>query len=197
MNKILHELYLGVKWLLKAKVIAVILLSLVLGSAYIISTQYKPIHLSHEGITEDPYLTFTKLKVALPDKIKKHILNARLFIVDSPNLNAYTDRQDVYITTAMLEYIENTDELAFLMGHELGHIIDFKYNNHIWIGPPSETRADIIGLHVANNAGYKGCKGAGLFFRLHQDFGDNKSHSHPMNSKRFMYTMCNEIRSVI
>lgn len=47
---------------------------------------------------------------------------------DSLTVNAYTDQREVVtITTAMLHFVENDDELAFILGHEIAH----KMKGHI------------------------------------------------------------------
>ncbi len=45
-----------------------------------------------------------------------------LHIIDSHNINAFTMLGGhIYLTTGLLSYVESLDELAFIMGHEIGH----------------------------------------------------------------------------
>lgn len=42
-------------------------------------------------------------------------------VVNDPNVNAYADGNRIIITTGMLRFAENDDELATVIGHELAH----------------------------------------------------------------------------
>lgn len=59
------------------------------------------------------------------ETIKSNInsdIDFKLHVIDSQNINAFTMLGGhIYITTGLLAYIESIDELAFIMGHEIGH----------------------------------------------------------------------------
>lgn len=46
----------------------------------------------------------------------------KLTILDTKEINAYSTLGGyIYITTGLIEFVESTDELAFIIGHEMGH----------------------------------------------------------------------------
>ncbi|HEX4738049.1 MAG TPA: M48 family metallopeptidase [Allosphingosinicella sp.] len=47
----------------------------------------------------------------------------RVRLARNPQVNAFSNGQDVVVTTAMLDFVRNDDELALIVGHELGHFI--------------------------------------------------------------------------
>ncbi|GAA3614875.1 M48 family metallopeptidase [Flavivirga amylovorans] len=49
----------------------------------------------------------------------------KLNIIDSEIINAFTTYGGfIYITTGLIEFVESYDELAFIIGHEIGHEIN-------------------------------------------------------------------------
>jgi predicted Zn-dependent protease len=53
---------------------------------------------------------------------RKNELNYQFYILDSPEINAFTiPGGSVFITTEALKYIKNEAELAAVLGHEVGH----------------------------------------------------------------------------
>ncbi len=82
---------------------------------------------------------------------------------------------DIIVSTELLDSAENEEEVAFIIGHELGHI------SHLG---ESEMDADIFGLDYINKAGYNGCKGAQI---LKTFMGDKK---HPDGTIRYANTKC-------
>ncbi|MEA3002037.1 MAG: hypothetical protein QOH81_825 [Sphingomonadales bacterium] len=47
----------------------------------------------------------------------------RVRLARNPKVNAFSNGHDVIVTTAMLDYVRSDDELALVIGHELGHFI--------------------------------------------------------------------------
>jgi hypothetical protein len=47
----------------------------------------------------------------------------RVRLARNPRVNAFSNGHDVIVTTAMLDYARSDDELALVIGHELGHFI--------------------------------------------------------------------------
>lgn len=159
----------------------------------------------HFSMIEDSRLE--KLN-AIFKKIKPYIerneLNFKIYLVESKEdakmINAFTiPGGSIYFTTALMDFVESDDELAFIMGHEIGH----NENKHthrqlkrrnatetvfgegtkdyadlfslliMSYGQPDEIEADRCGAYLAFKAGYDPKKGFDFFKRLSKDEGDN------------------------
>ncbi len=116
-----------------------------------------------------------------------------LIILDSPILNAWTDGQTVNITTGLLNKMNTVDEVAMVLGHELGHVINYDIqhgameqvlNYHI-NQSYKEAAADKIGAFIMMRAGYDECKGARIMKVFRDNFGsDAAGEWHPDNAFR-------------
>ena len=79
-------------------------------------------------------------------------------LIDQNVANAYTDVADtVGVFTGLLKYCENEDELAFIIGHEIGHAA----SNHVIKGIVTEVVAD-TGTTVAKNVAGNALKKSGF-----------------------------------
>ena len=111
-------------------------------------------------------------------------------VMISPIPNAYADGSKIFITIATLDFIENDQELAFLIGHELVHNIYHYGGNGIsesealpltLTDSPSlrslgdifvfqtgtkESEADLLGVEFVLRAGIRQDKAANYFRRL-------------------------------
>jgi hypothetical protein len=68
-----------------------------------------------------------------------------------PYPNAYADGRTIYVTTGLLRFSENDDEVAFVIGHELAHNV----LNHMGLSYKRfEEEADYLGCYFAARAGY-------------------------------------------
>jgi hypothetical protein len=93
------------------------------------------------------------------------------------SLNASTNHRSITVTSGLINSV-TTNELAFVLGHELGHI---RYNN-------GEKGADIASLSLGRRAGYNTCSGGIKYFkRLIRRYGDSGDSAHPRNSIRIKY----------
>jgi len=55
-----------------------------------------------------------------------HNIDFQLHVIESEDINAFTMLGGhIYLTSALLKYIESIDELAFILGHEIGHNVHF------------------------------------------------------------------------
>lgn len=93
------------------------------------------------------------------NKLDKHIA---VYVLRKPSYrNAYAQYSDktVTVSTGILPYFDNDDELAYVLGHEMGHCLDY------YKGPTSlvnitfnrkafEKRADLSGIDLMARAGY-------------------------------------------
>ncbi len=111
-----------------------------------------------------------------------HLHNYKLLLVKTRQVNAWSYSGKVYITTGLLHYLKNDSEVAFVLGHESGHLIlHHTYNN--W---PHEYAADVIGVKLAVNVGYSKCLSLQALKRLH----DAGSDTHPPSNARVKRLGC-------
>lgn len=96
---------------------------------------------------------------------------ARAELVPSTRLNAHAGSEAITVTTALVEFAGSDDELAFLLGHELGHVA-LGHNEDEALGLSGvarrsvESAADRFGLHAAARAGYDPRAAAEIVARL-------------------------------
>ncbi len=78
------------------------------------------------------------------------------FVVqDSDEVNAYARGGQVYVTLGMLRFVKSDDELALVVGHELGHFVVARQAGTGGISPKDlERSADYHGLVGLHRAGY-------------------------------------------
>lgn len=67
-----------------------------------------------------------------------------VFVIDSPEINAFADPSGVYVTYGMLRFIKSDDELAFVLGHEMAHLT----KGHLLKSTGSQILSGIIGILV-------------------------------------------------
>jgi len=88
----------------------------------------------------------------------------RVRLAQSSAVNAYADGYNITITTGMMTFVENDEELALIIGHEMahntmGHVRKI-IGNYILSGLSTrhtrqfESEADYVGLYFAKRAGY-------------------------------------------
>lgn len=97
-----------------------------------------------------------------------------LVVDESDEINAYTDGKTVTITTAMLEFLQTDDEMAIILGHEIGHVmLGHLLNWDIPVISPTinESNADRYGVYLALRAGYDPCAGEALWQRMIDKYG--------------------------
>ena len=120
-------------------------------------------------------------------------------VVDSPIINAYCTQNGITLFTGLLNKMQNEDEIALIIGHEMSHYL----LGHVFrTGPDTvsgirimEMQADKYGAILMMRAGYDICKGR-VFMRdmLHM-YGDNQDEDHPDFAFRFnqLNVNCGEI----
>lgn len=101
-------------------------------------------------------LTIRRGTRELPARITlTRLCGARFILKTGDAIEAYSDGDNVAISTAAVRFAANNDELALVTGHELAHVIEDK-------GLPAglfgrrrmEDRADLLGARLAHCAGY-------------------------------------------
>jgi predicted Zn-dependent protease len=114
-------------------------------------------------------------------------------VVNDPQINAWMTPDGMFVTTGILHFLKNKDELAAVMGHEMGHFV----LQHFQLDGDSrlhEANADKFGLFVMMRAGYDPCVIEGLWTRMADTFGDEAiTTSHPGSAQRayeMKFPMC-------
>ena len=140
--------------------------------------------------------------------------NYELMLIDDDIVNAFTAGGKVFVTKGMMEFVENDDELAVVLGHEiyhneLGHIRE-KLQKHAVandlfgdfdfipiladqilltsFNQKNEVECDLHGLDLAVAAGYDGCVLSPFWERMGE--GEDESdlfsvmRSHPYSRTR-------------
>jgi Zn-dependent protease with chaperone function len=117
------------------------------------------------------------------------LLSYRLY----PIVEEYIPKEQVVkyhslnVTIGMLSFVDNKDQLASVIGHELAHII----LGHTIDGTPSPEReyhADLLGMMLAHKAGYSLCGVSDLWKRMGNEYLSLHSGSHPNVFIRAHYT---------
>ena len=126
-------------------------------------------------------LIYEKLKNA------NGIPNAPVLVLNgSTSINAETQSNQIIVNKGMLDFVDNNDQLALVLGHELAHWVnhDYLYFPIEW----KEYRADSQGLQYMENAGYNHCRGIKVFKQFKKRMGDSKSDGvHPSDIDRYNY----------
>lgn len=113
-------------------------------------------------------------------KLKRY---PNLILLKTNAIIAGTNGRDLRISTGMLSILQNEDELAGVLAHELSHVIRGDISKS-----PSKTRelrADELGFQITHNMGYNVCKGIRVMKRMQRDFGDKDDQFHPNWSVRY------------
>lgn len=114
---------------------------------------------------------------------------------DAKIVNAFSYRYDklVVVSTGILAYIDNDDELAYLLGHEMTHSLDSYGGPGRWLSMTMNSRqyeykADLNGVDMMVKAGYNPIAAITLLNKIVPesplDFGIRTSH--PRTSKRLL-----------
>lgn len=128
-----------------------------------------------------------------PSKRAYHI-----YVIEDPAVNAFTMGAEIFVTTALLEQVESNDELACVIGHEighneLGHIAAMIQERELATGllgdaagealasaaglltvsfnQLNEAAADIYGIDIALASGFNPCHGIAFWDRLGKQEG--------------------------
>lgn len=132
---------------------------------------------------------FSSTSVADAKEVYEHLIAANhitfappLYIIKDNSVNAFSSSNKIGINTGMLRYTRNRDELARVLGHELGH----KALHHEESNVPNEYAADRMAAIYMRGAGYDVCKGAALLKRR----GSNGGSNHPADIDRYRAFHC-------
>lgn len=113
-------------------------------------------------------------------------------------VNAYANGKSIIVTTAMMDFAENDDELALVVGHELAHNTMQHIRKSIWNAVisglatrttrPFESEADYVGLYYMARAGYT-LDGVEDFWRrlgVQHPKSIVRAKTHPVTPKRLL-----------
>lgn len=113
-----------------------------------------------------------------------------LQIIESPQINAFTDGKRVVVYRGMLDFVKNDDELALVLGHEIAHDMlrhtyyrDFQ-SSDLEISV-AEANADKLGALYILKAGYDVCTAREMWKRMRDEEGNYQGFDHPTFSYRF------------
>ncbi len=105
------------------------------------------------------------------------VVHPKLVFSNDKEVNAYCYTNYIIVNRGMLD-VTNINELALVLGHELGH-----YKLHHTISTPAnEFAADKKGYYYAVKAGYDAHKGKELFKKFKQQGSD--THPNPRDRYR-------------
>lgn len=112
-----------------------------------------------------------------------------LQIAEKDTINAYTTKDGIVIFRGIIDALDNIDELALVIGHELSHYL----LGHVFVDretPKSKTRieelqADKYGAILMMLAGYNLDSGRDMLLVLKDLFGDVMDADHPDNAFRY------------
>ncbi len=109
-----------------------------------------------------------------------------LIILDSPEVNAWTNGTTVNFTTGILAVMENDDEIALVLAHEMAHAINHDPERVDQEVTPNNTEAhaDKMGAYIMMRAGFDECKGKEIFKVFKKLFGDTAD---PVGHPDFAY----------
>jgi beta-barrel assembly-enhancing protease len=155
----------------------------------------------------------TKLSFDVQPEEKPYV---RIRLKQTGKINAYAKFSGIQFTSGMVHFVENDDELAVIMGHELAHLTSRHLPKNISMaalcgtlggltGPfaplttqalyapysrGNEREADYLGLIYSHNAGYDIEKGVALWRRFALEIPKSRSKSflrtHPASPERIL-----------
>ena len=145
-------------------------------------------------VNDNRLTKITSIKNKLNAKISnKRGFNYKIYLIESPEVNAFTAGGYIFVTTGMYRFAKSDDELACVIGHEMAHneryhinrslkrqkvsmniLGDFfgsahealEYILNTGFNQKNETECDFYGIDYAVAAGYNACKVIGLWERM-------------------------------
>lgn len=126
----------------------------------------------------------TRLLLGLPDAPLTTVE-----VVGCDGVNAYVSEGRIKVCLGMLRFVQSDDELAVVLGHELGHLPTSAEHGLLGRGQiGAEREADIRGLFYAQRAGYNIKVGARVFERMAVELSSGlwTAESHPTHAERIV-----------
>jgi hypothetical protein len=126
----------------------------------------------------------TRLLLGLPDPPV-----AAVEVAACDAVNAYVSDARIKVCLGMLRFVKSDDELAVVLGHELGHLPTAAKRGLLGDGQiGAERQADIRGLFYAHRAGYDIKGGARVFERMAVELSSGlwEAGTHPSHAERIV-----------
>lgn len=120
-------------------------------------------------------VTFQQAKNVWAKLSNKSGYHVQLKYDDDMNSNAYSMANAVYITAGMLNDLDNDAQIAFVLGHELGHYIKGHYRRED--SAKDELEADKIGYYFCRQMGYYDC--VSFMYKMQKLYGNKGDEVHP------------------
>jgi predicted Zn-dependent protease len=113
-----------------------------------------------------------------------------LEIVESNVVNAYTDGKKVYVYRGILDYVDNEDQLALVLSHEIAHNMLRHLANKNFMSSSlevsiAEANADKLGAYYLMKAGYSLCQAREIWKKFQAEEGDYLGGDHPTYIYRY------------
>lgn len=130
--------------------------------------------------------------------VPEAVCDSRLRLKPSPAINAFADGRTITMTTGMMGFTRDDDELALIIGHELAHNtmghIRKAVGNYILSGfatrytRPFESEADYVGLYYMVRAGFDPADVEDFWRRLAEvdPRSVNRAKTHPTFPDRYL-----------
>ncbi|MCB0641181.1 MAG: M48 family metallopeptidase, partial [Phaeodactylibacter sp.] len=141
-------------------------------------------------------------------------LDYKIFLIEDDVINAWTIPGGyIYVTTGIMDFIQSDDELANVIGHEIGHnenkhttkiiqrnaprnihpdisvVVDVYSLATMAYNQPQELEADQSGFYLSYKAGYNPRRGLDFWKRLAEfenpNFLEKLFRSHPYSAARY------------
>lgn len=120
--------------------------------------------------------------------------NIRTVLVVDDDVDAYSDADAIALTTGMMFFARNEDEVALVAGHELAHAILRRQLERDGIkGKKKEDAADRLGAELASCAGYDAKLANALWLRMDETRSFSFLPTFTHRSSKVRYRTLNEV----
>ena len=109
--------------------------------------------------------------------------DAPVSIAFSEEINAYTDGEEVVITSELVRRTASDSRLALILAHELAHII-LHAGDGFDGGPKLEIEADALGLELLHRAGFDAGEAVDEMESFGRTLAQGVSGTHPLHEER-------------
>lgn len=111
-------------------------------------------------------------------------------VLDADEVNAYARGETIHVTLGMIRLVRNEDELALVVGHELGHVVADQQVRTGGMSPEDRERlADYYALVALHRAGYDIKAACELWQRMATELARGQAvvvPSHPSYAERYV-----------